>query len=109
MREGKVGVGRDGPLQLRFSADIRRQEKVESGDIARDRLRICNACNPGNRPVELGRQVAVAYDVAQTEAPALTKNAGDLIDRLTLTYNRARQARITKELIEIVSGAAALE
>ena len=38
-----------------------------------------------------------------------SKNAGDLIDKLTLTYNRARQARITKELIEIVSGAAALE
>ena len=38
-----------------------------------------------------------------------TKNAGDMIDKLTLTYNRARQARITKELIEIVSGAAALE
>jgi len=38
-----------------------------------------------------------------------TKNAGELIDSLTLTYNRARQARITKELIEIVSGAAALD
>jgi ATP synthase F1 gamma subunit len=38
-----------------------------------------------------------------------TKNAGELIDLLTLNYNRARQARITKELIEIVSGAAALE
>lgn len=37
-----------------------------------------------------------------------SKNAGELIDSLTLTYNRARQARITKELIEIVSGAAAL-
>jgi len=37
-----------------------------------------------------------------------TKNAGDLIDRLTLSYNRARQAAITKEIIEIVSGAAAL-
>ena len=34
-----------------------------------------------------------------------TKNAGDMIDSLTLTYNRARQARITKELIEIVSAA----
>jgi F-type H+-transporting ATPase subunit gamma len=37
-----------------------------------------------------------------------TKNASDLIDRLTLSYNRARQAAITKEIIEIVSGAAAL-
>ena len=38
-----------------------------------------------------------------------TKNAGELIDKLTLIYNRARQARITTELIEIISGASALE
>ena len=37
-----------------------------------------------------------------------TRNAGDVIDRLTLQYNRTRQAMITKELIEIISGAEAL-
>ena len=37
-----------------------------------------------------------------------TRNAGEMIDRLTLTYNRTRQAMITKELIEIISGAEAL-
>ena len=37
-----------------------------------------------------------------------TRNAGDLIDRLTLEYNRTRQAFITKELIEIISGAEAV-
>ena len=37
-----------------------------------------------------------------------TRNAGDMIDRLTLRYNRQRQANITKELIEIISGAEAL-
>ena len=37
-----------------------------------------------------------------------TRNAGDIIDRLTITYNRTRQAQITKELIEIISGAEAL-
>ncbi len=37
-----------------------------------------------------------------------TRNAGEMIDRLTLNYNRTRQAQITKELIEIVSGAEAL-
>ena len=37
-----------------------------------------------------------------------TRNAGDLIDKLTLEYNRSRQAAITKELIEIISGAEAL-
>ena len=42
-----------------------------------------------------------------TAMDAASKNAGEIIDSLTLTYNRARQARITKELIEVVSGAAA--
>jgi F-type H+-transporting ATPase subunit gamma len=37
-----------------------------------------------------------------------TRNAGDMIDRLTIRYNRQRQANITKELIEIISGAEAL-
>ena len=37
-----------------------------------------------------------------------TRNAGDMIERLTLNYNRSRQAQITKELIEIISGAEAL-
>jgi F-type H+-transporting ATPase subunit gamma len=37
-----------------------------------------------------------------------TRNAGDLIDRLTLVYNRTRQANITNELIEIISGAEAI-
>lgn len=38
-----------------------------------------------------------------------SKNAGELIDTLTLQYNKARQSRITTELIEIISGASALE
>ena len=37
-----------------------------------------------------------------------TRNAGEMIDRLTTVYNRSRQAAITKELIEIISGAEAL-
>jgi F-type H+-transporting ATPase subunit gamma len=37
-----------------------------------------------------------------------TRNAGEMIDKLTLTYNRTRQAQITRELIEIISGAEAL-
>jgi F-type H+-transporting ATPase subunit gamma len=52
---------------------------------------------------------AAEMGARMTAMDAASKNAGDLIESLTLTYNRARQARITKELIEIVSGAAALE
>ncbi len=37
-----------------------------------------------------------------------TRNAGEMIDGMTLIYNRTRQAQITKELIEIISGAEAL-
>ena len=43
-----------------------------------------------------------------TAMDSATRNAGDMIDRLTLNYNRTRQAVITKELIEIISGAEAL-
>ena len=43
-----------------------------------------------------------------TAMDSATRNAGDMIDRLTLTFNRERQAAITKELIEIISGAEAV-
>src|SRR5512141_656879 len=51
---------------------------------------------------------AAFFAAQMTAMDSASKNAGDMIDSLTLIYNRARQARITKELIEIVSGAAAL-
>jgi len=52
----------------------------------------------------------VAEQTARMEAMHLaTKNAGELIDSLTLTRNKIRQAAITKELIEIVSGSRALK
>uniref|UniRef100_A0A1W7RAX5 F-ATPase gamma subunit n=1 Tax=Hadrurus spadix TaxID=141984 RepID=A0A1W7RAX5_9SCOR len=43
-----------------------------------------------------------------TAMDGATKNAGEMIEKLTLTFNRTRQAVITRELIEIISGAAAL-
>ena len=43
-----------------------------------------------------------------TAMDSATRNAGDLVDRLTINYNRSRQAAITKELIEIISGAESL-
>ena len=52
---------------------------------------------------------AANYAAQMTAMEAATKNAGELIDRLKLNYNRSRQAAITKELIEIVSGAQALK
>ena len=52
--------------------------------------------------------VAAEHAARMTAMDAATNNAGDLVDSLSLTMNRVRQAAITKEIIEIVSGAAAL-
>jgi F-type H+-transporting ATPase subunit gamma len=51
---------------------------------------------------------AAEHAARMTAMDAASKNAGEMIDKLTLSYNRMRQASITKELIEIVSGAQAL-
>jgi F-type H+-transporting ATPase subunit gamma len=51
---------------------------------------------------------ASEHGARMTAMDSATRNAGDMIDSLTLTYNRTRQAVITKELIEIISGAEAL-
>lgn len=52
---------------------------------------------------------ASEFGARMTAMDAATDNAGELIDKLTLTYNRARQAAITKEITEIVGGAEALK
>lgn len=56
----------------------------------------------------LQESVAAEHAARMTAMDAATNNASDMIDSLTLVMNRARQAKITKEIIEIVSGAAAL-
>jgi F-type H+-transporting ATPase subunit gamma len=48
------------------------------------------------------------YGAQMSAMDSATRNAGEMIDKLTLRYNRTRQAMITKELIEIISGADAL-
>jgi F-type H+-transporting ATPase subunit gamma len=67
---------------------------------------------PRNISVQIYRSLlesgAAEQAARMTSMDNATRNAGDMIDSLTLTYNRTRQAIITKELIEIVSGAEAL-
>jgi F-type H+-transporting ATPase subunit gamma len=67
---------------------------------------------PRNLAVQLYRAFLESFASEQgarmTAMDNATRNAGDMIDRLTLNYNRTRQAFITKELIEIISGAEAL-
>jgi F-type H+-transporting ATPase subunit gamma len=52
--------------------------------------------------------IASEWGARMTAMDNATRNAGDMINDLTITYNRSRQAAITKELIEIISGAEAL-
>lgn len=67
---------------------------------------------PRNVAVQLFRALlenaASEQGARMTAMDSATRNAGDMIDRLTLQYNRTRQAAITSELIEIISGAEAL-
>ncbi len=56
----------------------------------------------------MAESVAAEQAARMTAMDSATNNASDMIDSLTLTMNRVRQAAITKEIIEIVSGAAAL-
>jgi F-type H+-transporting ATPase subunit gamma len=67
---------------------------------------------PRNLSVQVYRALIESYASEQgarmTAMDNATRNAGDMIDSLTLTYNRTRQANITRELIEIISGAEAL-
>lgn len=73
---------------------------------------ILKALLPRYAAVQIFR--ALLENVASEQAASMTamdnatRNAGEMIDKLTLQYNRARQAQITKELIEIISGAEAL-
>jgi F-type H+-transporting ATPase subunit gamma len=57
----------------------------------------------------LMESVAAEHAARMTAMDSATNNATDMIDSLTLVMNRARQAKITKEIIEIVSGAAAAQ
>jgi F-type H+-transporting ATPase subunit gamma len=57
----------------------------------------------------LVENAAAEHGARRTAMKNATDNAGDMLDRLNRTYNRARQAQITQEIAEIVGGAAALE
>ena len=74
---------------------------------------IMDAVLPRHVTVQIYRMmlesVASEMGARMSAMDAATKNAGELIDRLTLQYNRARQAAITTELMEIIGGAEALK
>jgi F-type H+-transporting ATPase subunit gamma len=77
-----------------------------------DEEAILAALLPRNLSVQIYKALlensASEHGARMTAMDNATRNAGDMINRLTLTYNRSRQAQITKELIEIISGAEAV-
>ena len=77
-----------------------------------DEEAVLNYLLPRNVAVQvyngLLENAASEHGARMTAMDNATRNAGDMINALTLLYNRSRQAQITKELIEIVSGAEAL-
>lgn len=77
----------------------------DEADILEDLL-------PRNLTVQVFRALlenaASEQGARMTAMDNATRNAGEMIDKLTITYNRSRQAQITRELIEIISGAEAL-
>ena len=83
-----------------------------SYDYEPDEEAILNDLLPRNIAVQIFRalleNVAGEMGAKMTAMDNATRNAGDMINKLTITYNRQRQAQITKELIEIISGAEAL-
>ena len=74
--------------------------------------KILAALLPKNLSTQVFRSMLESFASEQgarmTAMDNATRNAGDMINKLSITYNRSRQAQITKELIEIISGAEAL-
>ena len=77
-----------------------------------DEEEILSRLLPLNLSVQIFRALlenaASEQGARMTAMDSATRNASEMIDDLTLQYNRTRQAQITKELIEIISGAEAL-
>jgi F-type H+-transporting ATPase subunit gamma len=100
------------PFAIEKEADGSRMEPLVGLEFEPDEKSILEALLP--------RALAIAIYGAMLESAAgeqgarmtamdnATRNAGEMIDKLTLNYNRSRQAYITKELIEIISGAEAI-
>ncbi len=100
--------------------DAHEEEEAASDDAALKALYIMEPSEeaileellPRNLSVQIFRALLESYASEQgarmTSMDNASRNAGDMIDTLSLTYNRTRQAFITRELIEIISGAEAL-
>ncbi len=100
-----------------FAVDTEASSQADSGakavyEYEPDENEILAELLPRNLAIQLFKALlensASEHGARMTAMDSATRNAGDMIDKLTLTYNRTRQAVITTELIEIISGAEAL-
>lgn len=99
--------------QAEANGDVKNQaEPLSPYDFEPEEDKILESLLPRNLGVQIFRALldsaAGEHAARMTAMDNATRNAGEMIDDLTLAYNRARQAYITKELIEIISGAEAV-
>jgi F-type H+-transporting ATPase subunit gamma len=101
-------------IPARFEAATEKPAEAAgvSYDYEPDEQAILNDLLPRNISVQVFHALlennASFFGAQMTAMDNATRNAGEMINKLTLSYNRQRQAQITKELIEIISGAEAL-
>ncbi len=92
--------------------DGKTEDHIFSYDFEPDEDEILDDLLPKNVTVQIFKafleNAASEQGSRMTAMDNATRNAGDLVDKLTINYNRSRQASITKELIEIISGAESL-
>ena len=90
----------------------KKDEEVSSYEFEPDEDEILDDLLPKNISTQIFKAFlensASEQGSRMTAMDNATRNAGDLVDKLTINYNRSRQAAITKELIEIISGAESL-
>jgi len=106
-------------IPFNLPTDVEANDNEEAAEITKSPYdfepaeeEILNALLPKNIAVQIYRafldSAAGEQAARMTAMDSATRNASEMIDDLTLEYNRARQAYITKELIEIISGAEAM-
>jgi F-type H+-transporting ATPase subunit gamma len=100
------------PLAAEENTEEQSSSSSSSFEFEPDKNELLEYLVPRNFLTQVYRSIlessASEHAARMTSMDNATRNAGDMIDRLTLTYNRTRQAFITKELIEIISGAEAV-
>ena len=100
------------PTFIKKKDNVAGKENAFSYEFEPDEDEILDDLLPKNVSVQIFKafleNAASEQGSRMTAMDNATRNAGDLVDKLTINYNRSRQASITKELIEIISGAESL-